>query len=116
MNQETTTERVGQIHQILKFLYSALGDIPVSYVELVLHPRSFAKTCENIFHLSFLIKEGHARIYRNEHGLLVVEPVDRNESSACREANKGVSVMTLNMEKWQEAVAALDITEPVIPE
>lgn len=114
-NQETTTERVSVIHRLLRELYAKTGE-PLPYFEFVLHPHSFAKTCENIFHLSFLINEGHARIKCEEDDFLVVEPVFGN-TSAEREANKsGVFAMTLNMEQWQQAVKALEITRPVIPD
>lgn len=115
-NQETTTEQITKIHKLLHLLYTRLGNRPVHYFEFVLNPRSFAKTCENIFHLSFLINEGHARIFSDGDGLLVVEPVSTSESSNCRAANKNVFAMTLSMKQWQEAVKALGITEPVIPE
>lgn len=115
-NQETTTERITQIHKLLQLLYDRLGNKPVRYFEFVLNPRSFAKTCENIFHLSFLINEGRARLFPDDDGLLVVEPVSASESSDCRAANKNVFAMTMCMKQWQEAVAALGITEPVIPE
>lgn len=114
-NQETTTERVSVIHQLLRDIYKEIRR-PLPYFELVLHPHSFAKTCENIFHLSFLINEGHARIKRDANELLVVEPVFGN-TNAEREANKsGVFAMTMNMQQWQQAVKALNITRPVIPD
>ncbi|XP_070387128.1 non-structural maintenance of chromosomes element 4 homolog A-like [Dermacentor albipictus] len=114
-NQETTTGRVGVIHQLLKDLYNQTGE-PIPYFEFVLHPQSFAKTCENIFHLSFLVNEGHARIKPDEFYQVVVEPVFGN-TSAEREANEsGVFMMTMTMKKWQDAVRALNLTEPVIPD
>lgn len=113
-NQETTTERVAIIHELLRDLYQKMKR-PLPYIELVLHPRSFAKTCENIFHLSFLINEGHARIKCDANNLLVVEPVYGNTSTE-REANKsGGFTMTMNMQQWREAVKALNVTRPVIP-
>ncbi|CAN7987233.1 unnamed protein product [Ixodes pacificus] len=113
-NKETTTEHVGHIHGLLKALHSRLGG-PLPYHEFVIHPTSFSKTCENIFHLSFLINEGHARIIE-EDGLLLVEPVDRTSSSAASQvANRnGVFVKTLTMTQWREAVQGLGIREPTI--
>ncbi|XP_070387132.1 non-structural maintenance of chromosomes element 4 homolog A-like [Dermacentor albipictus] len=114
-NKETTTERVGVIHQLLKDLYNQSRE-PVPYFEFVLHPQSFAKTCENVFHLSFLVNEGHARIKPDEVYQVVVEPVFGN-TSAEREANKsGVFLTTMTMKKWQDAVRALNLAEPVIPD
>ncbi|XP_037580053.1 non-structural maintenance of chromosomes element 4 homolog A-like [Dermacentor silvarum] len=110
-NQETTKERVIVIHQLLNDLYKQFGQ-PLPYLEFVIHPQSFGKTCENIFRLSLLI-EGHARIKNDESNLLVVEPIFKNTSTQ-REANENVFVMTLDFKKWQGAVEALKITKPVI--
>ncbi|CAN7985932.1 unnamed protein product [Ixodes hexagonus] len=113
-NKETTTEHVSHIHRLLKSLHSRLGR-PLPYFEFVIHPRSFSKTCENIFHLSFLVNEGHARI-AEEDGLLLVEPVDRTNASAAAQAagRNNVFAMTLTMEQWRESVQALGIREPTI--
>ena len=48
---------------------------PVDFFELVVNPTSFGHTIENIFHLSFLVKDGLVKIFLNEHELPVVEPV-----------------------------------------
>nr|XP_050023877.1 non-structural maintenance of chromosomes element 4 homolog A-like [Dermacentor andersoni] len=112
--QETTTERVSVIHRLLGDLYKQTG-CPVPYFEFVLHPQSFAKTCENIFHLSFLVNEGHARIKYDADNMVVVEPVFANMSTE-REDRSGTFMMTMDMTKWQKAVKALNITEPVIPD
>lgn len=112
--QETTTERVNVIHRLLGDLYKQTG-CPLPYFEFVLHPQSFAKTCENIFHLSFLVNEGHARIKYDADNMVVVEPVFANTSTE-REDRSGTFMMTMDMMKWRKAVKALNITEPVIPD
>lgn len=116
-SKEKTTEHVSYIHQLLKSYYAKLRG-PLPYFEFVLHPRSFAKTCENIFHLSFLINQGLARIFENDN-LLLVEPVERTSESTSAQATdasnmSSVFAMTLTMKQWREAVEALGITEPAI--
>lgn len=115
-NQETTTEHVAHIHRVLKSLYAKLGNQALPYFEFVIHPQSFAKTCENIFHLSFLVNEGHARVTLDENNLLLVEPVGRDENNTeTRRTMKNVFAMTLNMQQWRDAVRALQITRLAIP-
>ena len=41
----------------------------------MVNPKSFGHTVENIFHLSFLVKDGLVKIFLNEAGLPVIEPV-----------------------------------------
>lgn len=114
-NKETTTERVEHIHKALKDLYQVLKR-PLPYIELVVHPSSFAKTCENIFHTSFLVNEGHANIFKNEAGELMVEPVNHKNSIQLPTKKENVFVMTVTTNDWRKAVAALRLTEPAIPD
>jgi len=61
---------------------------PICFFELVVNPTSFGHTIENIFHLSFLVKDGLVAISLNEHGLPVVEPVqDVSDGSAINGEN-----------------------------
>ncbi|CAN7991897.1 unnamed protein product [Ixodes hexagonus] len=108
---ETTTEDVGRIHESLTTLYYRLGR-PLPYHEFVIHPRSFSKTCENIFHLSFLVNGGHARVALDDNDLLCVEPVDRGSNSGTP-LEHGF-VMTFSMQQWKDAVQALKLTQPAI--
>ena len=38
---------------------------PISYFNFVLDPQSFTKSSENMFHFSFLVKEGSIKIYNS---------------------------------------------------
>lgn len=40
-----------------------------SLFEYVINPHSFGQTVENLFYVSFLIKEGNAGIVKDRHGL-----------------------------------------------
>lgn len=109
--EETTTGRVDEIYHILQRLHKRLGK-PVPYFEFVLHPRSFGKTCENIFHVSFLLSRGQAHMSCDDSGQLLVAPVPKDTPH-----RPGHSyVMTFTVEQWQHIVQKLRITHPVIPE
>lgn len=114
-NKETTTERVELIHRALKELHHAIKQ-PLPYIELVLHPDSFAKTCENIFHTSFLVNEGHADIFLNDRGVLMIQPVAQVNSICCPSQKENVFVMTMTRNQWREAVRALGRKEAAIPD
>ena len=61
---------------------------PVGLFNLAVNPQSFTQTVENLFDLSFLVKQGHASLTLDCHGLLWV----------CR--------------KWRWAPAAATPTQP----
>jgi hypothetical protein len=48
------------------------GEPAIDLLELVCNPHSFGQTVENLFYVSFLIKEGNARIDSDRHGLQII--------------------------------------------
>ena len=72
---QATMRQVDNLDQMLQ----AAGGFPVW--QLVTNPKSMAQTVEHMFHLSFLVKEGKARIENGANGPVVrpAEPPD-NES------------------------------------
>ncbi|XP_013774023.1 non-structural maintenance of chromosomes element 4 homolog A-like [Limulus polyphemus] len=79
-HQETTTEEVERLLGLLKKIHIKNNRQPVCYFKFVTNPHSFAQTVENMFHVSFLIKEGAAVLSLNEDHLPVIAPVGkRNE-------------------------------------
>jgi hypothetical protein len=49
---------------------------PINLFEFVLHPTSFGQTIENIFYLSFSVRDARAKIEDDANGLPVVYFVD----------------------------------------
>eukprot|EP00727_Mastigamoeba_balamuthi_P004386 m51a1_g13946 hypothetical protein (982) ;mRNA; r:899498-903608 len=67
--QRQTAERIRVVHQALREKGS------LEYWRLVVNPKSFGQTIENIFYTSFLVKDGHATL-KNNGGVLFVEISD----------------------------------------
>jgi len=55
--------------------YSKNKKKPVCYFSFVIDPDSFGKTVENMFHVSFLVKQRQAILAIGENGLPTLEPV-----------------------------------------
>ena len=53
---EQTIKHIMHIKRCLVKHYKAANYSPIDYFEFVIDPDSFAKTVENMFHVSFLIK------------------------------------------------------------
>ncbi|XP_071827839.1 non-structural maintenance of chromosomes element 4 homolog A-like [Apostichopus japonicus] len=117
--QEVTTEEVERMLGILKQL--TMGDSqdevePISYFEFVINPQSFSHTIENIFHMSFLVKDGHVQIKLDEDGLPVVYPSQPfNPQEHNEEVPRKQLVLSMDMREWKEIVEVFEISEPTIP-
>jgi hypothetical protein len=67
---------------------------PINLFEFVINPTSFGQTIENIFYLSFVIRNAMGRIEEDGNGLPVVSWVDESEGEATGENKQTVLEMT----------------------
>ncbi len=81
---------------------------PIYFAPLVLSHDSFAHTIENVFALSFLVRDGRVRYKRAPQGLQVV-PVSRGEGAATCTAHlqRRQFVMTITFDDWERMRAAV---------
>ncbi|KAJ8025485.1 Non-structural maintenance of chromosomes element 4-like A [Holothuria leucospilota] len=113
--QEVTSEEVERMLGILHQLVRG-DDDPVSFFDFVVNPQSFSHTIENIFHMSFLVKDGHVKIELDDDGLPVIyrsKPFDPQEHRG--EVPRKQLILSMDMEEWKEIVEVFEITEPLIP-
>ncbi|CAJ1067759.1 non-structural maintenance of chromosomes element 4 homolog A [Xyrichtys novacula] len=89
---------------------------PISYYEFVIDPDSFSRTVENIFHTSFLIRDGLARMYLDEDKLPCIAPVEEGEAEAAESSNRKQGIVSINPKIWKELIDAFDITATMIPQ
>ncbi|XP_041477818.1 non-structural maintenance of chromosomes element 4 homolog A-like isoform X1 [Lytechinus variegatus] len=115
---EVTSEEVEKLVAILRQVcVSSDGSYePISYFDLVINPKSFSQTVENIFHLSFLLKDGHAKVYLDDDDLPVIVPcMPFNEDQGNGRVVKKQVLVSIDMDQWKELIEVFDITEPLIP-
>ncbi|EPY74058.1 thioredoxin reductase 1, cytoplasmic isoform 3 [Camelus ferus] len=79
-NQEATEKEVERILGLLQTYFRKYPDTPVSYFEFVIDPNSFSRTVENIFYVSFIIRDGFARIRLDQDRLPILEPININQT------------------------------------
>ncbi|KAG0650346.1 Non-structural maintenance of chromosome element 4 [Hyphodiscus hymeniophilus] len=84
--------------------------------KFVINPRSFGQTIENIFYVSFLIRDGKVGLTTDDRGMPYLEPtVPRTKAQIEEEgAHKHQSVIALDMAQWEELIELFDIKEPMI--
>ena len=89
--EESTTKDVAHIFRHLKRM-CAEGDRRVHYYSFLVNPESFARTVENMFHFSFLVKvRRNTCIYGLFSGVLCV-----CVNHFCRMVGLGFTLMTMN--------------------
>jgi hypothetical protein len=89
----------------------------VSLFDYVLNPRSFGQTVENLFYVSFLIKEGSVGVWPDSDGLPTLSPTNPRTIEQQREAkaSKRQAVLALDYGVWRQLVDALEVKTPLIP-
>ncbi|KAI5843483.1 Nse4 C-terminal-domain-containing protein [Morchella snyderi] len=84
----------------------------------VVNPNSFGQTVENMFYLSFLVKDGFIAIsYDEENGLPVIHCTDPATQEDHKEFDitRNQVIFSITMWEWQEMKSIFDITESMIP-
>merc|ERR1740129_2325632 len=116
-NEQKTDRLVQSTRKILEERYRLGGKKPVDYFGFVIDPDSFGNTVENMFHVSFLIKQRVVQLSVDEGlGLPVLEPASSRARDATEEGGGGrnQAVISLSYEDWEEFVEVLGIKEPAI--
>lgn len=112
-HQEATEKEVERILGYLKSYYQDDPTIPISYYEFTIDPNSFSRTVENMFHMSFLIRDGLARMYLDDDKLPCIAPVEEEMEGAASPSRRQC-VTSISIKTWKELIEAFDITEPMI--
>ncbi|KAG6827907.1 hypothetical protein H0H92_010005 [Tricholoma furcatifolium] len=110
-SQNETTKNVAQLEAIL----TDLGEINI--FKFIINPNDFAQSVENIFYLSFLIRDGKVAFETKEDGEPVVyiceQPTDADYAGGLQKRQK---VFEFDMATWQRAKEVFNITESKIPQ
>ena len=119
LDGEKTAETVERFYRALKREAAKYENGDVDFFEMVLDPTSFGRTTENIFYLSFLIRDGHVSLFLDEDKLPMLRPM-RQKSNAPSTSQGGQGsekgkqlVIGLSMDEWEELCKEWDVNEPV---
>ncbi|CAF0992670.1 unnamed protein product [Didymodactylos carnosus] len=128
VGEQTLTE-ILRIKSILVKSFKENKGQPFDYFEFVVHPESFARTVENMFHISFLIKEGYARLFLDKEELPAIEPTEKalfksslNSSTSSQQRSQNSTIhsnqmiMSFTVEDWEEVKKTFEIVVPMIPD
>ncbi|RDB25208.1 Non-structural maintenance of chromosome element 4 [Hypsizygus marmoreus] len=110
--QNETTKNVAALEALL----SEDGG-PINIFEFVINPDSFAQSVENIFYLSFLIRDGKVAFETDENAVPVIylceQPSDQDYAGGLKKRQK---VFEFDMAIWKRAIEVFNITKARIPQ
>ncbi|KAI1161501.1 hypothetical protein F5B18DRAFT_627769 [Nemania serpens] len=87
----------------------------IDLLKFVVNPKSFGQTVENMFYVSFLVRDGAVQIEFDENGLPALQPTTgQDPATTTRDAQRNQAVLSIDMKMWREIIDAFHITESVI--
>ncbi|KAL8902941.1 MAG: hypothetical protein Q9207_004264 [Kuettlingeria erythrocarpa] len=88
----------------------------MSFFPFVINPKSFGQTVENLFYVSFLIRDGDVEVGQSDDTLPTLIPIERNSrEEQTAGAQKHQAVFHLDFDTWEDLIDAFDIRASVIP-
>jgi len=115
-SENQTEQLVAHALKTLIDKWNEIGRRSVDFFKFVIDPECFGNTVENMFHVSFLIKDGRVAFKIGENGMPVIKPKSQKkaEGQPTEEAKNQV-VMNISMKDWELMVKNLNITDAMIP-
>jgi hypothetical protein len=109
-SENETTAHVARLYRLL----DSIG--PINVFEFFINPQSFSETIENLFHLSFLIRDGKCSIRDSDQGIPILEVADPPTDEDYRQgAKKKQTIVHLDYEMYLELIEKYELSESVIP-
>ncbi|EIN11513.1 hypothetical protein PUNSTDRAFT_62925 [Punctularia strigosozonata HHB-11173 SS5] len=107
-----TSKNVAQLENLL----NEIGD-PVNLFRFFINPNDFGQSVENLFHLSFLIRDGKCALETDESTgepmIFACEPPTADDYNDGLKKNQ--IVFEFDMPTWERAIEAFNIQQPIIP-
>ncbi|KAL6930825.1 hypothetical protein ACO0R3_003947 [Hanseniaspora guilliermondii] len=105
--EEETSHRIQQISRIL----SKYKGEPFNLYRICLDPTSYAKTVENLFHVSFLVKSGFMEMFEGEDGWPYLVLLDDDKKNELKKSKKSLTHVTVSMsiETYTNLIEYLEI-------
>ncbi|XP_049704216.2 EP300-interacting inhibitor of differentiation 3 [Helicoverpa armigera] len=114
---EKTEEGSNMVSRVNRFItkWYKQHQRALSYFHCVLDPDSFSRSVENIYHVSFLVKDGMLAVELDEeHGLPFITPVSSTQQERRDINDEKQFIVSIDMQRWQDLVKAFDIRKPLM--
>jgi hypothetical protein len=77
-DEEVQNEDVAAASRRYRAAVAPSQELAVSLLDFAINPRDFGQTVENLFYISFLVREGNAKIMKDEDGLPLLSKLPAN--------------------------------------
>ncbi|KAL9119216.1 MAG: hypothetical protein Q9187_004232 [Circinaria calcarea] len=117
VGQEATDDMSDAEVQAVMTKNHVADDTGLPFFHVVINPRSFGQTVENLFYVSFLIRDGYVGFGQDSRGLPTLhirQPRDNNEIRE-KGVSKHQAVFHLDFPTWEDIVQAYEIDNCIIP-
>ncbi|KAL9112754.1 MAG: hypothetical protein Q9227_003057 [Pyrenula ochraceoflavens] len=91
------------------------GGVPL--LKFCVDPLSYSNSVENLFHISFLLKEGSLGLSMDSLGFPTLHPGQKLDPKEARRKGyeRSQTVWTLDFDTWEESIEAFGIERSIIP-
>ncbi|BCS29435.1 non-structural maintenance of chromosomes element 4 family protein [Aspergillus puulaauensis] len=110
---EPTDEQI----QAVMAKHHIADDAGVPLFKFCINPKSFGQSVENLFYLSFLVRDGTVGISTDSRGLPTLHPSKPYAPSEAQKQGiqKRQSVFSLDFDTWKDVIEAYSIDKCIIP-
>ncbi|OBZ72806.1 Non-structural maintenance of chromosome element 4 [Grifola frondosa] len=111
-SENETTKNVAALRKLL-----TQQEDPINLFRFIVNPNDFGQSVENLFYLSFLIRDGICAFDTTKEGepvIYICEPPSAEDYDGG--LKKRQVVMEFDMATWQRAIEVFDIRESMIPQ
>ncbi|PWN22469.1 hypothetical protein BCV69DRAFT_246606 [Microstroma glucosiphilum] len=114
--QKSENETTKLVQHIAKLLADVGGGNGCNLFEFAINPESFSNTVENLFYISFLVRDGKVSIdYEDDGEPIILRSEAPTEEDYAAGLKKRQVVMELDQATWKNLIKAYDIKHSVIP-
>lgn len=89
----------------------------IDLLRFAVNPQSFAQTVENLFYISFLIRDAKVALEYDDDGLPSIATIDQDDTEAVEKGSvtRHQAVLSIDESSWKDVVKTFNITKSMIP-
>jgi non-structural maintenance of chromosomes element 4 len=112
---DMTDEETGELVESLMDKYHIMSNGAVPLFQFCVNPKSFGQTVENLFYVSFLVKEGKAWLGYDARGMPTIGVAEERTLAERQSQQKNQSVFTISFDIWETVSESFGIDKCIIP-